>query len=112
MRRLKFLAAILAALTLSPALSSAKPPRGGYNGIPSRYDPIYATGRRMNRYNNFNGGGNFQWGGVTAPVFNGGFGPGYGYNGGVFVQPVWNQWYPPIYAGPQFQTPIFWYNFQ
>jgi hypothetical protein len=103
MRRYKLLGAILTALLLTPAWSSAKPPRGGYNGIPGRYDPVNLTGRRSNP--NWHHQQQWQGGGVTVPQWNGGFGPGFGYGGGVFIAPVQQQWFAPIWYGPQFYAP-------
>ncbi len=104
MRRLKLAAALLTCLCLSPAWTQAKPLRGGYGNVPSRYAAVNQTGRRMNRYRSNNLGINYG-------AYNyGGYGYG-GYGGGVFVAPVYQNYYAPIWAGPQFYTPIFYYNF-
>lgn len=112
MKRLRFAAVFLAVLCIGPAIGSAKPPRGGYGGIPARYGPAWRAQQAGTftqvwvnspagaiNYGTQTGGFN-RWGGAWG-------GPGFGWGCGPWFQPM------PIFWGPTYFVPAYnWPTYQ
>lgn len=112
--RSSFALAFLACLALVPVAASAKPPRGGYGGIPARYGPEWRAqqaGTYTQVWVNSPYIGSIQYGTQTGG-FNrwGGVGPGWrsSYWGGPWVQPMPMFW-GPTYFVPQYNWPTYQY---